>query len=132
MNCAVIGIYPQSLIRQIFEESALKSHFAKNPSYHDWLQLDILNRSVLIECPDYNGPYPSPKLIKECHQKMYENLKQKENICLSLEKALQMGIGGLPYVASGLFTKYGHFAGKILTICNFRRIGRNSFDFEFW
>ena len=133
IGCAVLGIYPQSLISQIFEESTLNAHFAKNPTYHDWLQLDILNRSVRIECPEYDGPFPSPILIKECHQNMYEDRKQKENVRSSVEKALQTGIGGLPYVASGLFSKYGHFVGKILNYnyIVFSYFGDHAFYFSF-
>ena len=86
-----------------------------------------------IECPEYDGPFPSPILIKECHQNMYEDRKQKENVRSSVEKALQTGIGGLPYVASGLFSKYGHFVGKILNYnyIVFSYFGDHAFYFSF-
>lgn len=33
---------------------------------------------------------------------------------VSVEKALQSGVGGLSYVTTGLLTKHGHFVGTYL------------------
>lgn len=105
------------MISQIFDESFLNSHFGKQASELDWLQLDVLNRSVRLECPEYDGPYPSPAITEQCHRKIYEVNVQKEQY-FSVEKALQRGVGGLPYVATGLLTKYGHFVGTLLIMQN--------------
>jgi hypothetical protein len=67
---------------------------------------------VQIECPEYEGPYPSLSLIKQAHQKMYDGFKKKEDAFFSVKKALHTGFGGVSYVASGLFTKSGQFVGK--------------------
>jgi FAST kinase domain-containing protein 2 len=112
VNCAILGIYPHSLISQIFEESVLSLYFAKDPSFYDYLQLNTLNRCVRTECPEYEGSYPSLSLIKQAHQRIYERGKKKEDVHFSLKKALQTGFGGVSYVASGLLTKSGHFVGK--------------------
>ena len=113
VDCASLGYYPHSLINDIFKESFVSSHFEKQASDLDWLQLDVLHRSVRIECPEYQGPYPSPSIMEQSHRKIYEaNVSQDE--FLPVEKALQTGVGGSPFVASGMLTKYGHFIGEFV------------------
>lgn len=115
IDCATLGFYPRSLISQIFEESFVNSHFGKQASHLDWLQLDVLNRSVRLECPEYDGPYPTRAITERCHRKIYEANVHKEQF-VSVEKALQSGVGGLSYVTTGLLTKHGHFVDHVIAM----------------
>lgn len=110
IDCATLGVYPQDLLGVIFQESFIKSSFGEQPSNLDWLQLDLLHRSVLTECSTYSGPFPSPSLTEKCHRNNFE-LEMKKMPLFPLEKALQTALGGAAYVSSGFLTRSGHFVG---------------------
>lgn len=114
MDCAVLGVYPQPLIRELFSESYLNGYFtAGKPSNLDWLQLDVTNRAVQIECPEYTGPKPSPTLIKQAH-KYVVKFNQNVSPVFPLEPALQKALGGSSYLTSGLLTEFGHYIGTLM------------------
>lgn len=115
VDCASLGFYPISLISQLFQESFINKHFGKVTNNLDWLQLDTLHRSVRIECPEYAGPYPSPSMTEQSHRIIFEAAIQKTSQS-TVEKALQIALGGLQYVASGFLTKSGHFIGKFVIL----------------
>lgn len=89
----------------------MKSTYGDQSSPLDWMQLNALHRSVLIECPTYTGPFPSPSTVNRCHQNNFE-FEMKKTPLFPVEPALQTALGGMGYVASGFFTKSGHFVGE--------------------
>lgn len=112
VDFASLGLYPRNLIRQLFQEPFISSKLEKLRSDLDWLQIDALHRSVKIECPEYDGPFPSPSITEKCHRKIMEIGQRSQDS--SVEKALQVALGGAQYVSSSLLTKSGHFIGKTI------------------
>lgn len=101
------------IIQSLFKDSALEkfSKNAKDITYLDWMQLDLLHRAVSINCKDYPGPYPEKAVIEMAKRKhLYVYLQTDARF--PLKAPLETALGGPAYVESGLFTKYGHYVGK--------------------
>lgn len=107
IDCAVLGIYPHSLLQDVFND--VNNHTLRLTTDLDWYQLDILQRSVRIECPSYQGPLPVAKLTDRA-RKMFND--SKFFVKSPIESALRTALGGPLYVVNRLYTKMGHFIGN--------------------
>ena len=109
IDCAVLGIYPQSVLQDVFNDvNNMKLRLTTNL---DWYQLDILQRSVRIECPRYQGPLPVAKLTQRA-RKMFNDSKFFAKS--PVENALRTALGGPQYLLNRMYTKMGHFIGNLL------------------
>ena len=100
------------IIQSLFKESIIEKFLnAKDATYLDWMQLDLLQRAVRINCSDYLGPYPD-KAVMEMAKKKHLHVYLQTDARFPLKTALEIALGGSAYVESGMFTEYGHYIGK--------------------
>jgi len=111
IDCAVLGIYPQSVLQDVFNDvNNMKLRLTTNL---DWYQLDILQRSVRIECPRYQGPLPVAKLTQRA-RKMFNDSKFFAKS--PVENALRTALGGPQYLLNRMYTKMGHFIDHVVVL----------------
>ena len=107
LDCAILGVYPHALLQDVFKE--VNERTIRLTSDLDWYQLDVLQRSVRLECPNYKGPLPNAKLTAYA-RKLFS--RSNYSVATPVENALRAGLGGSLYLSTGLYTKMGHFIGN--------------------
>ena len=108
MDCAVLGVYPPHLLGLIFENRFLQRFLDSKASDIDWIQIDMLCRSVKIEQPNYLGPFPSEDILNIARGEAAANLASWQS---PMEQVINKIVGCSSCFKSGMMTKMGHFIG---------------------
>lgn len=111
LDCAILGVYPHALLQDVFKE--VNERTIRLTSDLDWYQLDVLQRSVRLECPNYKGPLPNAKLTAYA-RKLFS--RSNYSVATPVENALRAGLGGSLYLSTGLYTKMGHFIDHVVVL----------------
>lgn len=112
VTCAILNAYPTELINDVFKKNFFEEYLTEDHSLKQWVEMNRALRSIRIECPDYRGFFPDNTFLEMANQKTFER-QQKFPRTLIVEETLQKALGGPPYVASDLMTRYGHYVGML-------------------
>jgi len=116
-----LGIFPKAVIQHTFSESWLDQYF--NDEYRssllDWLQLNAIVRTIQVEHPDYDGPWPNSEFLQRAQKETFRaNLSSNFPLHDAFHEALlQLSLRkdelkDATYLVNGLLTKYGHYVGN--------------------